>query len=310
MICLSAILLAGLEQVSYRFSYAYATWRNETLASSQRSEGWMYSNLPLIPFDAWVVPPEINLSDTFEQILEEEIRYATRRMSRSRPLRDRLYASWSEAVQGWEEAPGLTVENFPSLDLRVLIPSNGSPDNYLLVVGGKGQDAPSEKELAREFDLFLRRGVACAYARVETFGELLRSLDALSGPPWRQSPRIFACASRFEGFLLAEVARRRPQSIYAAALLFPDPLPMSLAGKAPAVNSRILAIAENSSPQANRVHLLNWIHSLRKGSGNGFSEALYCEHERGWPKSSMKAKIFAYGYLVDLLLQPTNGLAP
>jgi hypothetical protein len=305
------VLLVGTEQVCYRFSYDYASWRNDFLGSSRQSNGWFYRNLSGIPFDAWAEPPNTNGSTEFNDATVEEIRYCARKMSGNRPFRDILYASLTESSLG-EEGIRFSVEKFESLDLRVLIPSIENPrEDYILVVGGKGSEPPSDQSLGREFDLFLRLGVPCAYVRVETFGELLRSLEFLTGPSWRRPARIFACAWRFEGFLLAEAVRRRPQFLHAAALLFPDPLPSPLAGTSPIEGTRhVLAIAGKNSPEAYRGILMNWIRSSRKGFTNGGDEALYWEHEQGWPESSMKAKIFAYGYLADHLLQQTNELAP
>lgn len=294
--------LCFFEQLGYRFSHDYATWKRETLVDSKEESGWFHAVFRWAPLDAWASPPVPSGVEVSDERESKETAYSRKRLSHLRPLRDDLYEALinrsvdlSDVLGGKTSLDGVTLlepKNPEKVFARGVVLLLLGPD-WTSVGGG----------LREEIGVVLGTGVSCALARVDHFGAALDAVGALRGPSWEPRRAVATCAYGEEAGHLALALANRPDGFAAAAVLSPVGV-VREERWAEANYPPVLFAARAADLPETRNNALSWSAHCRErttGAGKGEILGMVAPSGREERYVDVKLKTYVYAFLLEAL---------
>ncbi len=232
-LCFITFGTVGLEQLCYRFSEVYASWRANWVWKEDDHDGIAAPALRLLPLSQWANPPSVKAIISPEALAKRESWYAEQILSYTRPLRDELYEDFRQGddlhdfevreVGGVKDMalPRLTklatAEDVENGDAKRVGETLTMVNAILLhILPPKRKMAEGElsflrRELEGQFVSLLERGVGCGIIYAANEVELISAVEKLRLEEARLSANLFSWASGESAHHLAKAVSIRPE---------------------------------------------------------------------------------------------------
>ena len=240
---LLVFLVIAIEQLCFRFSEAYATWRTDWIWKHNDSAGKMAGVFSLLPLSQLAEPPSGDLNASNERLARDESLYAKKILDYMRPLRDELYDSSlrQNSLRDFEvrrvgqihdlalpvlSEPATTQDVKDGLARREGEAVSSSKAALLFVFPPKHEMSESEfraqrLKLESKFISFLKRGIACGIIHVDSAEQLNEAVLFLRQNEKKLAPVVLAWGSGESAGILSEAVTLSP-NLY-QAVVFESP---------------------------------------------------------------------------------------
>ena len=243
-LCFITFGTVALEQLCYRFSEAYASWRASWVWKEDGHNGIAAPVLRLLPLSQWATPPAVKAIMSPEALAKGESFYAEQILSFTRPLRDELYekfrqgddlhdyevrevggvkdmalprltkfATDEDVENGDAKREGETLPMVNAILLHILPPKRNMEEGELSYL---------RRELEGQFVSLLERGVGCGIIYAANEAELISAVEKLRLEEARLSANLFSWASGESASHLAKAVSLRPELWSSVVLDSPD----------------------------------------------------------------------------------------
>ena len=233
ILCFITFGTVALEQLCYRFSEVYASWRANWVWKEDDHDGIAAPVLRLLPLSQWAKPPAVKAIISPELLAKRESWYAEQILSYTRPLRDELYEDFRRGddlhdfevreVGGVKDMalPRLTkfatsedVENGDAKRVGETLPMVNAILLHVLPPKRKmaeGELSSIRRQLEGQFVSLLERGVGCGIIYAANEVELISAVEKLRLEEARLSANLFSWASGESAHHLAKAVSIRPE---------------------------------------------------------------------------------------------------
>ena len=232
-LCFITFGTVALEQLCYRFSEVYASWRANWVWKEDDHDGIAAPALRLLPLSQWANPPAVKAIISPEALAKRESWYAEQILSYTRPLRDELYedfrqgddlhdfevrevggvkdmalprltkfATDEDVENGDAKRVGETLTMVNAILLHILPPKRKMAEGELSFL---------RRELEGQFVSLLERGVGCGIIYAANEVELISAVEKLRLEEARLSANLFSWASGESAHHLAKAVSIRPE---------------------------------------------------------------------------------------------------
>ncbi|MBU63168.1 MAG: hypothetical protein CMI26_11780 [Opitutae bacterium] len=234
----------ALEQLCYRFSESYASWRSNWVWKEDDQDSVAATILRLLPLSQWATPPTDKAIIFPEALAKRESWYAEQVLSYSRPLRDELYEDFrlGDDLYDFEvrEVGGVkdmalprltrfaTAEDVESGDAKRVGETLNIVNAILLHVlppkrnMAEGELSSIRHQLEGQFVSLLERGVGCGIIYAANEVELISAVEKLRLEEATLSAHLFSWASGESAHHLAKAVSKRPELWSTAVFDSPD----------------------------------------------------------------------------------------
>ena len=336
-LCFITFGTVALEQLCYRFSEVYASWRASWVWKEDEHNGVAAPVLRLLPLSQWATPPAVKAIISPEALAKGESFYAEQILSFTRPLRDELYEKFRQGddlhdfevreVGGVKDMalPRLTkfataedVENGDAKRVGDILPTVNAI--LLHILPPKRQMAEGElgsirSKLEGQFVSLLERGVGCGIIYVANEIELISAVEKLRFEESRLSAHLFSWASGESAHHLAKAVSIRPDLWTTVVLESPEA--ESFCDISPPLESLecprtlcLMPLIEGGRQGELADKMIDWVRAGRQSSSPfaarmGGLYHLY-SHDTGHSQAEVA---FGYAYLIDCLDRISDGEA-
>ena len=315
-----------LEQLCYRFSEAYASWRASWVWKEDKRNSIAAPVLRLLPLSQWATPPAVKAITSPNALAKEESFYAEQILSFTRPLRDELYEKFRQGddlhdfevreVGGVKDMalPRLTkiatAEDVENGDAKRVGDTLLTVNAILLhVLPPKRQMAEGElsslrRELEGRFVSLLERGVGCGIIYAANEIELISAVEKLRLEEARLSAHLFSWASGESAHHLAKAVSIRPELW--TAVVFDSPLTKSFMKVSPPLECpktlSLMPLTEGEQQGELASKMIEWARASRQNASLHALRMSGLYHfylpETGQPYAEIA---FGYAFLIDCL---------
>ena len=233
ILCFITFGTVALEQLCYRFSEVYASWRANWVWKEDDHDGIAVPFLRLLPLSQWAKPPAVKAIISPELLAKRESRYAEQILSYTRPLRDELYEDFRRGddlhdfevreVGGVKDmalprlAKFATAEDVENGDAKRVGETLNMVNAILLHVlppkrkMAEGELSSIRRQLEGQFVSLLERGVGCGIIYAANEVELISAVEKLRLEEATLSAHLFSWASGESAHHLAKAVSKRPE---------------------------------------------------------------------------------------------------
>ena len=232
-LCFITFGAVALEQLCYRFSEVYASWRANWVWKEDDHDGIAAPVLRLLPLSQWANPPSVKAIISPEALAKRESWYAEQILSYTRPLRDELYEDFrhGDDLHDFEvrEVGGVkdmalprltkfaTAEDVENGDAKRVGETLNMVNAILLHVlppkrkMAEGELSSIRRQLEGQFVSLLERGVGCGIIYAANEVELISAVEKLRLAEATLSAHLFSWASGESAHHLAKAVSIRPE---------------------------------------------------------------------------------------------------
>ncbi len=326
ILCLITFGAVALEQLCYRFSEFYASWRANWVWKEDDHDGIAIPVLRLLPLSQWAKPPAVKAIISPELLAKRESWYAEQILSYTRPLRDELYEDFRDGddlhdfevreVGGVKDMalPRLTkfatAEDVENGDAKRVGETLNMVNAILLHVlppkrkMAEGELSSIRRQLEGQFVSLLERGVGCGIIYVANEVELISAVEKLRLEEATLSAHLFSWASGESAHHLAKAVSKRPELWATAVFDSPDAesfLEVSPPSECPKTLC-LMPIIEGERQGKLATKMIEWARAGRQNA-SPFTARMgglyhFYSPEIGYSHAELA---FGYAYLIDCL---------
>ena len=336
-LCFITFGTVALEQLFYRFSEGYASWRASWVWKEDEHNGVAAPVLRLLPLSQWATPPAVKAIISPEALAKGESFYAEQILSFTRPLRDELYEKFRQGddlhdfevreVGGVKDMalPRLTkfataedVENGDAKRVGETLPTVNAI--LLHILPPKRQMAEGElgsirSKLEGQFVSLLERGVGCGIIYAANEIELISAVEKLRLEESRLSAHLFSWATGESAHHLAKAVSIRPDLWTTVVLESPEA--ESFCDISPPLESLecprtlcLMPLIEGGRQGELADKMIDWVRAGRQSSLPFAARMGGLYHLYSHDTEHSQAEVaFGYAYLIDCLDRISNGEA-
>lgn len=316
----------ALEQLCYRFSEVYASWRANWVWKEDDHDGIAAPALRLLPLSQWANPPSVKAIISPEALAKRESWYAEQILSYTRPLRDELYEDFRQGddlhdfevreVGGVKDMalPRLTkfatAEDVENGDAKRVGETLTMVNAILLhILPPKRKMAEGElsflrRELEGQFVSLLERGVGCGIIYAANEVELISAVEKLRLEEARLSANLFSWASGESAHHLAKAVSIRPELW--ATVVFDSPDAESFLEVSPPLECPktlcLMPLIEGERQGELASKMIEWARASRQNASPITARMGGLYHLYSAEIGHFHAELaFGYAYLIDCL---------
>jgi hypothetical protein len=331
ILCFITFGTVALEQLCYRFSEVYASWRANWVWEEDDHDGIAAPVLRLLPLSQWAKPSILKAISSPEALAKKESWYAEQILSYTRPLRDELYedfrrgddlhdfevrefggvkdmalprltkfATAEDVENGDAKRVGEKLPMVKALLLHVLPPKRKMEEGELSAI---------RRELEGQFVSLLKRGVGCGMIYAANEAELVSAVEKLRFEEARLSANLFSWASGESASHLAKAVSIRPE-LWATVVL-DSPEVSSFLEVSPPLNCPktlcLMPIVKGEKQGELAEKMIDWARSSRASKSPYTARMGGLYHLYSSEVSYSHTELaFGYAYLIDCLSRIGN----
>jgi hypothetical protein len=331
-LCFITFGAVALEQLCYRFSEVYASWRASWVWKEDDHNGIAAPVLRLFPLSQWATPPAVKAIMSPEALAKRESFYAEQILSYTRPLRDELYEKFRQGddLHDFEvrEVGGVKDMALPRLTKFATAEDVEKGDAkrvgetlrmvnaiFLQILPPKSKMAEGElgflrNELEGQFVCLLERGVGCGIIYAANEVELISAVEKLRLEEASLSEHLFSWASGESACHLAKAVSIRPDLWTTVVLESPDV--KSFLEVSPPIDCPktlcIMPLVEGERQGELAGKMIEWARASRHNLSPFTARmgGLYHLYSSGTEHSQAEVA-FGYAYLIDCLDRISDG---
>ena len=325
-LCFITFGTVALEQLCYRFSEVYASWRANWVWKEDDHDGIAAPVLRLLPLSQWAKPPAVKAIISPEALAKRESWYAEQILSYTRPLRDELYEDFrhGDDLHDFEvrEVGGVkdmvlprltkfaTAEDVENGDAKRVGETLNMVNAILLHVlppkrkMAEGELSSIRRQLEGQFVSLLERGVGCGIIYAANEVELISAVEKLRLEEATLSAHLFSWASGESAHHLAKAVSIRPELW--ATVVFDSPDAESFLEVSPPLDCPktlcLMPLIEGERQGELASKMIEWARASRQNASPFTARMGGLYHLYSAEIGHSHAELaFGYAYLIDCL---------
>ena len=323
--CLVTFGAVAFEQICYRFSEFYASWRANWVWNEDDHDGIAAPVLRLLPLSQWANPPIVKGMISPEALAKRESWYAEQILSYTRPLRDELYEDFrrGDDLDDFEvrEVGGVKDMALPRLTKLATAEDVENGDarregeklamvNAILIhvlppqrKMAEGELSLLRRELEGQFVSLLKRGVGCGIIYAANEFELISTVEELRMKEPRLSANLFSWASGESANYLAKAVSKRPELWSVVVFDSPDENFLEVSPPLDCPKTLcLMSLIEGERQGELASTMIEWVRASRQNASlhAGRMNGLYHLYSPRIDHSHAELA-FGYAYLIDCL---------